>query len=135
MKTKQRIQYGRRVRRQVISTLAPLQIHCVRLGIGPMFNKIPIFGLFVLFGLLCVGCDFAAQQQRAEAARRVATAAELKRIGLSMHENYHKESPDGAANDAPRGPDDSKDNQSVLPTAADRSDAVKSGVSALPPTE
>lgn len=54
-----------------------------------MFKKVQIL---ILSGLLCVGCDFARKQQQTEDARRDATAAELKKLGQSMHESQNKDS-------------------------------------------
>ncbi len=88
----------------------------------------------ILFGLLCVGCDTAAKQQQAEDARRAATVAELKQLGQAMHESQNKESsPTGTANDAPKDSDESKDNQSVMPSAAESSNAAEGSVDSPSP--
>ena len=91
-----------------------------------MFKKAQIA---MLFGLLCLGCDTAARQQQAEDARRVATVAELKQLGQSMHESQNKESsPAGPPNDAPQGSNESQDHKSVPPSTAKSSNAVDGSV-------
>lgn len=98
-----------------------------------MFKKIQIS---ILFGLLCVGCDFSAKQQQAEDARRDATAAKLKQLGESMHQSQNTESSAaGAANDAPQGSNDSKDHESVPPSTVDSSNASDGSVNSPAPTE
>ena len=98
-----------------------------------MFKKCQ---MFILFVLLCVGCDFAAKQQQAENARRDAKAAELKQLGESMHDSQNKDSSAAeAANDAPQAPDDSKDHESVPPSTADSSNATEESVDSPGPKE
>lgn len=65
-----------------------------------MFKKLQIVTLLTL---LCAGCDINAQQQRAEDARREATAAQLKQLGEQRH---NTESPAAQTNDAQQGSTD-----------------------------
>ena len=85
------------------------------------------FQISLLLALFCFGCDSAARQQQAEHARRAATAAELKRLGQSMHDQQNKQSsPDGASVDIVSPAEEAKEEPSI-PTSTDDSSSAAEG--------
>ena len=54
--------------------------------------------LCIILAISCIGCDTAAKQQKAEDARKAATAAQLKQTGEDMQNKNQATSPDDQPN-------------------------------------
>ena len=85
----------------------------------------------LLVVLLCIGCDTAAKQQRAEDVRRSQTQAELKQLGETMQNTQSRESPPAVAPDS-QTPDPDASEQESVPDSADRSASVADGAPETP---